>query len=211
MEVVQARMADIQAQIAAGDYQLHDVFNGDESGMIFGAQPKRQYVPIDADRAVTPEGDDKSRFTAFLYGDATGKMLPTFVVIKGSAKCTVDLSSTRVVANLMNDSYFAAYEGWQLKLWQQELSLQGKQNPTERKMYKRPYLINTRTGDVITTQSNLGWTALASLCSSNWLLVRTCHETRELWCGTTARCTKCRMSAMLATRLALRWQSFRPR
>ena len=60
VEVVQARMADIQAQIAAGEYQLGEFFNGDESGMIFGAQPKRQYVPLDADRAVSPEGDDET-------------------------------------------------------------------------------------------------------------------------------------------------------
>ena len=56
---VQETMASIQHAIITGKYTEDEVRNGDESGMFFGAPPKYQFVPIDADRATAPEGDEK--------------------------------------------------------------------------------------------------------------------------------------------------------
>lgn len=49
-EVVRSQMvAEIQAQKVEGSYDDDEVFNGDETGIFFGAPPKRQYVQLTAD------------------------------------------------------------------------------------------------------------------------------------------------------------------
>ena len=51
-------MAAIQEKIVSGQYDEQDVYNGDESGILYGAQPLKQYIPFSADRATAPEADD---------------------------------------------------------------------------------------------------------------------------------------------------------
>ena len=110
-EVVQVRMAEIQQAIIDGAYAASDVLNGDETGMIFGVQPKYQYVSADAQRASAPESDDKSRFTTFVLGNAQGDKNP------------IDLSGTRVIANLHSEPGFRVTDGWVLKVWQKDVRL----------------------------------------------------------------------------------------
>ena len=81
-EVVQARMAQIQSKILEGNFTLDDVFSGDETGMLFGAPPLKQYIPFDADRATSPEADDKARFTWMPWGDADGGMGANFGIVR---------------------------------------------------------------------------------------------------------------------------------
>ena len=68
-ETVQERMREIEDVSIAGEYAQNEVLHGDETGTMYGAQPKLQYVPLDATRAMAPDGDTKARFTTFLFGD----------------------------------------------------------------------------------------------------------------------------------------------
>ena len=59
-------MAEIQKVIIDGGYAASQVLNGDETGMMFGAQPKYQYVSHDADRA-TALSQTTSRVSLLLF------------------------------------------------------------------------------------------------------------------------------------------------
>ena len=107
-ELVQARMAEIQKVVIDGKYDATEVFNGDETGMVFGAQPKYQYLGSNADRATVPDADDKSRFTSFVFANAKGEVKPTFNIIKCSTKNAADFTGTRVVGNLLAEPGFGA-------------------------------------------------------------------------------------------------------
>mmetsp|Transcript_40 Transcript_40/g.128 ORF Transcript_40/g.128 Transcript_40/m.128 type:complete len:482 (-) Transcript_40:275-1720(-) len=154
---VQAVMEEIQQLIDTKGFSLAEVFNGDETGMLFGAAPKLQYVPLTADRATSPEGDEKARFTSFLYGSADGEMGPTFNIIKCQSKNPYDLSGTTVVGKLLKIDFFSAAKGWTLMMWSRKLVLpMGKKNELKEVECKRPYLLNSLTGDIITCQ-NKAW------------------------------------------------------
>jgi len=153
-EVVQARMAEIQQAIIDGAYAASDVLNGDETGIIFGAQPKYQYVGADAQRASAPESDDKSRFTTFVFGNAQGEIQPSFSIIKCSAKNPADLSGTRVLANLHSEPGFRVTDGWVLNVWQKDVRLPDEKRVEQTKTYRRPYLMHSVTKDVVTCQNN---------------------------------------------------------
>ena len=92
----------------------------------------------------------QARFTAMLFGTGGGEMGPLWAIIKCAAK-GVDLSRTRVLTTLHAEAGFTAADGWELKLWVRELTLtvKGKEVTAT---YKRPYLINNETLEVITIQ-----------------------------------------------------------
>ena len=91
----------------------------------------------------------KARFTTFLFGGTAGKIKPTFSIIKCSSTNAVDLSGTRVVANLLREPGFSAADGLRAKLWQKHVALPNRKGGVENKLYKRPYVVNERTGDVV--------------------------------------------------------------
>lgn len=162
-EKVQERMRQIQETVVAGGFARGEVFNGDETGVLFGALPLTQYIPFDADRATAPEGDDKARFTAFLYGSAEGNMEPAFIITKCTSKNSFDLSSTRVVQNLHALPDYSAVRGWTLKNWERQIMLPAKKNAAPSLVTcKRPYLIHF-DGTVITCQ-NRAWMDSAGMC-----------------------------------------------
>ena len=80
-EVIQATMSSIQQCIDDNKYKTSQIVSGDDTAMLFGLPPKNQYVPHDAERAVTPVCDEKARFTSFLFGCASG-MYPSFNIVK---------------------------------------------------------------------------------------------------------------------------------
>ncbi|KAL3927160.1 MAG: hypothetical protein SGPRY_002955 [Prymnesium sp.] len=99
-EKVQEVMLDIQKTIVEGVFTLAEIFNGDASGMFYEAPPKQQDVPLSADRAMAPESDENSRFTAFLWGSAEEP----------------------------DERQFLAENGWELKQWARDMVLSaGKQ------------------------------------------------------------------------------------
>ena len=120
-EMVQARMAEIQAAIDASGYEPSCILSNDETAMTFGLPPKNQYVPKSAERAATPEGDEKARFASFISGSAKG-LCPSFNIIKCSSKDPYNLSCSGVVHNLHRAS-FTKEAGWELSMWEKMLML----------------------------------------------------------------------------------------
>jgi len=124
--------------------------------------------PPDAARASTPETNDKARFTAMLFGDAAGKMGKSFNIVKCSSKNPVDLSSTRILHNLVaNGDGFKPSDGWTLSMWERSLTLKNKKNVMETKTYKHPFLRHT-DGSVITLQlkASMDSTGIAMWCDT---------------------------------------------
>lgn len=161
VDEVQAHMQAIQQRITAGGYTLDDIISYDETGVFFGAPPKNQYVPQDAERATAADADSKVRFTAGLWATASGKMGPPFFIIKCSKK-SMDLASTRVIDNLHLQKGFRSVDGWSLCIWQRTLTLiiKGK---SVTGTYRRPYLVSRLTGAVITCQHR-AWMDTPGLC-----------------------------------------------
>ena len=79
-----------------------------------------------------------------LFGAGDGEMGPPYGIIKCSVT-GVDLTSAKVLSSLHKESGFTAEEGWSLKVWERELSLQKKgamKGTLETKTHRRPYLIH---------------------------------------------------------------------
>ena len=110
-------MEEIQGTITRKAFTKDETISADETGIFFGAPPKNQIVPLDAERATAPESNDKARFTAMLFGSAAGKMGPLWAIIKCSAK-GVDHSKTRVLITLHMEAGFTVADGWKLLMWE---------------------------------------------------------------------------------------------
>lgn len=156
-EEVQKRMAEIQKVIVDGGYDEDEVFSGDETGILFGAQPLRQYIPLSADRATAPEGDDKARFTSFLFGSAGKGMEPSFNIVKCASQNPYDLSGTRVIHNLFIQ-HFSADEGWELKKWERtmDLPVKNKKDGAHQRVVCKRFFIEHTNGTIVTCQ-NSAW------------------------------------------------------
>ena len=158
---VRRRMAEIQKVIVDDKYTRAEVINADETGIFFGAPPKNQYIPESAARATAPESDDKARFTSLLWGDSDGEMQESFNIVSMAVKGT-DLSSSRVLDNMMLLAGFTKDDGWEKKIWRRTLTLNVKNKPVTSE-YVRPYLIQASTGHVITVQAK-AWMDTAGIC-----------------------------------------------
>ena len=145
-------------KIVAKGYAADEVFSGDETGILFGAPPLRQYVPFSSERATAPESDDKARFTSFLYaGNAAGKMKKSFNIVKCQSQSPYDLGGTRVLQNMhKKDARFSSAAGWTMERWSRSLMLPAKKNEAPSLVNcVRPYLQHS-DGTIITVQ-NKAW------------------------------------------------------
>jgi hypothetical protein len=166
---VRAHMKAIQDAITNGGYEPCDVINADETGICFGAKPKNQYVPSDAERASAPDSNDKARFTALMWGAADGSMGPPFIIIKNAVTGADQTGSTCLNhKHLMAEEGFRAADGWKHLVWSKtmELVIKGKQ---VKATYKRNYILNTLSGVVITANST-AW--MDSVTMAMWVEVQ---------------------------------------
>ena len=107
LEEIHAIMAGIQKTIEEKNFTPAQCFSSDETGMFYAAPPRNQFVPKDAARGSTPEGDKKARFAALESGNGDGGMLPSMHVIKCTfKKGASDFSQTQVVHNLHREHGF---------------------------------------------------------------------------------------------------------
>ena len=166
-EEIQNRMAEIQARIASGAFAPDEIISADETGIFFGAAPKNQYIPPDAERASAPESNEKARFTALLWGTAGGKMGPAWLIIKCSV-ARADLSSVRVLKDLHLKPGFTVDDDWKLGIWKRELTLKVK-NKEVTQTYIRPFLYHPASLTVITVQHK-AWMDTPGICM--WLDVQ---------------------------------------
>lgn len=149
VEDVRKRMDEIQKVIKDGEYKPEDIISADETGIFFGAPPKFQYV-ANNERGSVSETNDKARFTALMWGSASGVMGPPFIIVKCNVN-KANLESVRVLTNLMKE--FGAMTGWSQHMWSRELELVPKgKKEAQKQEYKRPYLINSLTSAIITVQ-----------------------------------------------------------
>ena len=70
--------------VLKGPFPPSHTWSADETAMMFGAQPKNQYVGEDSRRGSVPDSDDKARFTSMQMGNGKGKMAASFNIIKCS-------------------------------------------------------------------------------------------------------------------------------
>ena len=158
---VQSRMEQIQTTIVTGEFELAEIVSADETGILYGAQPKFQLMSSGA-KASAPESDEKAHMTDMLYGTAGGKMGSHFLIIKCSSK-KLDLTGTRVLATLHQADGFTAAYGWQLLIWERTLTLPNRAKEMVTNTYRRPYLFCQATGDVITVQHK-AWMDTSGCC-----------------------------------------------
>ena len=100
-----------------------------------------------------------------LFGAGDGEMGPPYGIIKCSVT-GVDLTSAKVLSSLHKESGFTAEEGWSLKVWERELSLQkkgAKKGTLETKTHRRPYLIHEESLEIITCQVK-AWMDTPGIC-----------------------------------------------
>jgi hypothetical protein len=162
IEEVQSTMADIAETKTSGDFRDDETISADETAVLYGLQPKNQYVPEGDGRGSAPASDEKARYTSMQAGEGEGGMLPSFNIIKCSPT-KADLTSTRVLKDLHKVSGFTAADGWEFLVWTRTLTLLDKKKKEFTAEYKRPYLKHTATGAVITIQHK-AWMDTAGIC-----------------------------------------------
>lgn len=127
------------------------VVNMDETGYCYALSPKCLYCPPDQNRAAhLGVPNTKLRITAVVAVSGSGAFVPLFIIIKHSvgSEERPDQSSMRVIQDLhKKNEGFGSNHGWVLHLWEKELCI--KSITATHKCY---YIINTNTGEVITSQ-----------------------------------------------------------
>lgn len=64
------------------------------------------------------------------------------------------MTKTCIFASLLAKLGLGASDRWVLELWQKDVTLPHKNMKEVRKTHRRPYLISTVTGDVVTCQND---------------------------------------------------------
>jgi hypothetical protein len=129
------------------------VFNFDETGVRWAEQLKYQFVPTDAQRAESPEGDSSGRFTAMIGASDTGEFFPMFAIVRVKCKTVTNLSTSRILKSLHKPGLLAdPKDGWEYRIWEGSVKKVTKAGAESVINYKRPYLFNVNTLDMITVQ-----------------------------------------------------------
>jgi DDE superfamily endonuclease len=136
--------------------------NMDETGMNpTGAA--YQFVGVDQSRAATRDFGAKDRVTALIAGTASGEFLPCTFIIKcsstkappgGVAGC--DQTNLKVLKDLLHTTTFSASKGWEynVRVWHRLVWVGKGRTKTEKRIqFKRGFLRNKHTGEVILAQS----------------------------------------------------------
>jgi hypothetical protein len=125
VEEVQKTMGDIAETKTSGDFRNDETVSADETAVLYGLQPKNQYVPEGDGRGSAPASDEKARYTSMQAGDGDGGMLASFNIIKCSST-KADLTGTRVLKDLHKMSGFTEADGWEMLTWSRTLTLLDK-------------------------------------------------------------------------------------
>lgn len=95
VEDVRKIMENIQCEIEDNSTPIENIWNEDETAIFSCPDLLLQYVSKNAARAVSPEDGKESRFTALLGSNASGKMMPVFLILKVSTKNKLDLTNEK--------------------------------------------------------------------------------------------------------------------
>jgi hypothetical protein len=121
-------MLRIQTLINKG-FQPHQVLNADETMIQFGVNPSHMMEPTGGGgggggegRVEAPGNDEKARFTAMLFGFASGSMGPPTIIIQNTLTKDNQSSST-VIPSLAKKEGFSTADGWTMDTWKRTISL----------------------------------------------------------------------------------------
>ena len=143
------------------DHRPETCFNFDETAVTYAIGPTHVYCPKDQDRAThLGVSDMKVRITATIAVCSTGHFAPTMFIIKHSVSSEKrpDQTKMRVIPDLLKKSGFTTNDGWQMKMWEKEMT---KKNKTD--IHKVNYLIHSVSGHVITSQVK-AWNDTVRMC-----------------------------------------------
>ncbi len=149
---VRARLTALQAISKEHKIPPERVFNADETAIHSCAEMLGQYCPADAERAVDPTEGAENRFTLLLGSSGKGKFLPAFIIVKVAPQDDYDLTGEQTLDKIKRENGWG--DEWEKKIFTITLPSTDKtadSSPTTI-TYKRPYLINSNTLDVVTVQ-----------------------------------------------------------
>lgn len=150
------------------------IASADETAVQFNNAPRSIFTGIASQRGdnrpAGPGENDRLRFTALLFSAATvhpatqgdgiaDSIGPSFNIVKSSASNPRDLTNTRVLNDMLRNFEKERPNDcpWSLKVWEKTLPVKQRGSKEyQDTLFKRPYLINTETGDIITLQ-NKAW------------------------------------------------------
>lgn len=145
------RMADIAARVKEGNYPPANVISADETGVMFQASLKNEYVLPGQQPSET--GKDKTRYTAMVWAAANGQTGPPFCIIQCNSINGLDLRSTTVVHKRWVELEEKEPGRWEELLWQSNLEFHNKKTNSVKTLFcARPYLKDKITGAIVTCQ-----------------------------------------------------------
>jgi DDE superfamily endonuclease len=125
-------------------------WNFDETAFTWAIGPSYMYCPGNQQRATNIGiSNDKVRITAVIAVNALGEFAPLMLIVKHSASSEIkpDQTGMLVIPNLHKKPGFRVEDGWELRLWEKTLTINGVTAH-----HKVRYLIHLDTGHVITSQ-----------------------------------------------------------
>jgi DDE superfamily endonuclease len=157
-------------------------WNFDETAFTWAIGPSYMYCPGNQQRATNIGiSNDKVRITAVIAVNALGEFAPLMLIVKHSASSELkpDQTGMLVIPNLHKKPGFKVDDGWELRLWQKSLTINGVTAD-----HKVRYLLHTETGHVITSQCK-AWNDTVRMVL--WfeivmLPLKIKHEKMLLWC-----------------------------
>ena len=150
-------MGAAQQKICNGGYLPHQIINLDETAINWGLGPTYVYCAGSADRGEQEITDVKSRVTSIIMVAANGDFLTVFYIFKHSKTSdeSPDQTKMTVIKNLFLKKGFTYADGWEMKVWERELTIEKKvRNTTVSKtaVHKVIYIKHQESGDIITSQ-----------------------------------------------------------
>ena len=132
---------------------MHDprtCYNFDETAFTWAIGPSYMYCPGNQQRATNIGiSNTKLRITAVIAVNAVGEFAPLMLIVKHSVSSEIrpDQSGMLVIKELFKKPGFRAEDGWELKMWEKELTIK-----SVTALHKVRYLIHKDSGHVITSQ-----------------------------------------------------------
>ena len=186
LEEIWRIMGEGQAAYINGQFVPVQVLNMDETAFNFALGPLYMYIPTEQKRAHDSGATDaKARITAIVTVDGLGEFLPLIMIVKCSKSSSerADQTSMRVLDNLQRE-VLTRQKGWDMHIWENELTLPDKKGQLITKTHRVKYLRHTESGHIVTSQHK-AWNDTVRICMWIDLVLKPGQEARggkvQLW------------------------------
>ena len=139
-----------QNRYVEGGHTPQTCFNSDETAFTWAIGPTHSYCPKNQPRATNIGiSNTKLRITAVIAVNAVGEFAPLMLIIKHSVSSEKrpDQTGMTVIRDLHKKVGFRESDGWFLKIWQKEVTLN-----SVAALHKIIYIIHSISGHVVTSQ-----------------------------------------------------------